>query len=86
MKYKFSAILLLIFSYIFNSEITYEYFNSDQFLSINFILIFLSLILMLFLFRKGDKYKYLFILFLIISIIFMLARVRFLIGSLHVLD
>jgi len=86
MKYKLFTILIIIISYVSNSEVTYGYFNSDEFLSIDFVIIYLSLILIYLLFKKGDKYKYLFILSLVISIIFILARVRFLIGSIHVLD
>lgn len=86
MKYNFFTILILLISYISNSEITYPYLSSDEFLSIYFIIVFLSLLLICSLFIKGDKYKFLFILILIINMVFILANIRFLIGSIHVLD
>lgn len=86
MRYKIFTFLILVISYISNSEITYDHFNNDEFLSIDFILIFISIILICFLFNKGEKYKFLFILILIINMGFILARVGFLIGSIHVLD
>ena len=88
MKYKIYVILLTLFSFVRDMEWWYQNDNSgfNSKISLNFILLYISCIVYYLLYKSGDKYRFLFIIILLMNIIDLLIHLQFYIGSIHVLD
>lgn len=88
MKYKIYVILLTLFSFLRKTEWWYQNLSLDSNIniSIDFILTYISLIVVYLLYKSNDKYKFSLILILIINILLMIIHGRVHIGWLHVLD
>lgn len=88
MKYKIYVLLLTLFSFVSEMEWWYENDNSgfNGKISLHFILLYISFIVGYLLYKSGDKYRFLFIIILLMNIICLLIHLQFYIGSIHVLD
>lgn len=88
MKYKIYVILLTLFSFLRKTEWWYQNLSLDSNIniSIDFILTYISLIVVYLLYKSNDKYKFSLILILIINILLMIIHGRVHIGWLYVLD
>lgn len=86
MKLKIYTILVVIFSFLRRTEIAYQYLDSDVNISLDFILLYLNSIIVYLLYKSRDKYRFLFISILIMSMIDLLINARLYIEWIHVLD
>jgi len=88
MKYKIYVILLTLFSIARKTEWWYQnlILDSNMNISIDFILTYISLVILYLLYKSNEKYKFLLILILIINMLLMIIHARVHIGWLHVLD
>lgn len=88
MKYKIYVILLTLFSFVRKTEWWYQNDNSgfNGKISLNFILLYISCIVVYLLYKSRDKNRFLFIIISLMNIIDLLIYLQFYIGSIHVLD
>lgn len=88
MKYKIYVGLLTLFSFISHTEWWFENdfsgFNGK--ISLYFILIYSTIIVGILLYKSIDKFRFLYILILLMNTIIFISRLMFYIGSLHMLD